>query len=144
MTIIELKSISDFSPIYPLIKQLNSELSESDFNDRLKKMLVQGYRCIAIVKNGQYLGVCGFWQGTRFWCGDFIDLDNLVVDERYRGKNIGKKLIKWVENLAINSGCSQIGLDSYVNKHDANRFYFHEGYIIKGYHFVKSLEKNCE
>lgn len=142
MKIIELKTSADFSPAYPLVIQTNPTLSKSDFNKRLKKMLAIGYRCIAMVENDEYLGICGFWVGTRFWCGDFIDLDNVVVDEKHRGKNIGKKLVAWVENLAEQQGCSQVGLDCYVTFNNAHRFYFREGYIIKGYHFIKPLEKD--
>lgn len=139
MKITELKNISDFASAYALVKQTNPKLSKAEFNKRLRKMLAIGYRCIAAVENGKYLGVCGFWQGTRFWCGDFIDLDNLVVDENHRGKNIGKKLVGWVENLAKELGCTLAGLDCYVTFDDAHRFYFREGYIIKGYHFIKTL-----
>ena len=141
MQVVELKAIADFAPAFRLIKQTNPTLSKREFNKRLKKMLPQGYRCIAMVENGQYLGICGFWTGTRFWCGDFIDLDNVVVDEKYRGKNIGKKLVAWVENIAKQLGCDQVGLDCYITFSDAHRFYFREGYIIKGYHFIKPLEK---
>lgn len=141
MPIIELKTTKDFAPAYRLVTQTNPTLSKADFNKRLKKMFAQGYRCIAMVENGQYLGICGFWQGTRFWCGDFIDLDNVVVDEKLRGKNIGKKLVAWVENLAKQTGCTQTGLDCYVSFDEAHRFYFREGYIIKGYHFIKPLPK---
>lgn len=141
MPIIELKTAGDFAPAYRLVAQTNPTLSKSEFNKRLKKMLTQGYRCIAYMENSEYLGICGFWQGTRFWCGDFIDLDNLVVDEKQRGRNIGKKLVAWVENLAKQAGCAQTGLDCYVTSDAACRFYFREGYIIKGYHFVKTIEK---
>ncbi len=141
MPIIELKTTKDFAPAYRLVKQMNPKLGKGEFNRRLKKMLGQGYRCIAYVESGQYLGICGFWQGTRFWCGDFIDLDNVVVDEKHRGRNIGKKLVVWVENLAKQAGCAQTGLDCYVTSDAAHRFYFREGYIIKGYHFIKPIEK---
>ena len=139
MPIIELKTPEEFAPAYPLIKQLNPTLSEEEFNRKLQKMLVQGYRCIAMVEDGEYQAVCGFWHGTRFWCGDFIDLDNFVVDEKLRGKNIGKQLIDWIENIAKELDCNQVGMDCLVISNGAHRFYFREGYIIKGYHFIKLL-----
>ena len=139
MPIIELKNSQDFAPAFRLIKQLNPEMTEKIFRNRLKKMLAQGYRCIAWVEKGDYLGLCGFWTGTRFWCGDFIDLDNVVVDEKARSRSIGKKLVAWVEKEAHRLGCTQVGLDCYTTSHFAHRFYFREGYIIKGYHFIKPL-----
>jgi GNAT superfamily N-acetyltransferase len=139
MSIIELKTPTDFTPAYPLIRQLNPAMSEEAFAACVLKMLPQGYRCIAWQEGSTYRGLCGFWQGTRFWCGDFIDLDNVVVDEQARGSGIGKKLLDWVEAEARRLGCQQLGLDCYTTSHDAHRFYFRQGYIIKGYHFIKPL-----
>ncbi len=139
MPIIELKTPADFAPAYTLLKQSNPTLTKVQFHSRLKKMLTQGYRCIAYAEKGTYIGLCGFWHGTRFWCGDFIDLDNVVVDEKMRSKKIGKKMIDWVEKEARRLQCDQLGLDCYVTHHGAHRFYLREGYIIKGYHFIKPL-----
>ncbi len=141
MKIIELKTLKDFAPAYPLVKQTNPTLEKKEFEARLKKMLKQGYRCIAMVNDREYLGICGFWWGTKIWCGDYIDLDNLVVDEKHRNKNIGKKLVAWIENEAKTLGCDQTSLDCYVSFYDTHRFYFREGYIIKGYHFIKPIQK---
>jgi len=139
MSIIELKTIDDFSPAFALIKQQNPNITKKIFAANLKKMLPQGYRCIAWKEKGAYLGVCGFWTGTRFWCGDFIDLDNVVVEEKARSRGIGKKLVAWAEKEARKMGCAQMGLDAYTTSHRAHGFYFREGYIIKGYHFIKPL-----
>lgn len=137
--IIELKTKNDFAPAYCLIAQLNPDMPQAVYEARVTKMLAQGYRCIAWVEEGTYLGLCGFWTGTRFWCGDFIDLDNVVVDEAIRSQGIGKQLLAWVEQEARRLGCQQLGLDAYTTSHFAHRFYFREGYIIKGYHFIKPL-----
>lgn len=139
MPIIELKTPADFAPAYRLIRQLNPTMTEAAFGAYVEKMLPQGYRCIAWQEEEKYLGLCGFWQGTRFWCGDFIDLDNVVVDEAARGRGVGKQMLDWIEAEARRLGCQQLGLDCYTTFHDAHRFYFREGYIIKGYHFIKPL-----
>jgi GNAT superfamily N-acetyltransferase len=139
MPIIELKTQADFAPALRLLKQLNPAMDKKKFDSRLKKMRPQGYRCIAYVRNGKYIGLCGFWHGTRFWCGDFIDLDNVVVDEKLRGEGIGKQLVDWVEKEASRLKCDQLGLDCYTTHHAAHRFYMREGFIIRGYHFTKSL-----
>jgi len=139
MPIIELKTPADFAPAFPLIKTQNPAMTRKLFTTRLKKMLPQGYRCIAYVEKGVYLGLCGFWQGTRFWCGDFVDLDNVVVNEKLRSRGIGKKMVDWVGKEAKRLKCIQVGLDCYTTSHKAHSFYFREGYIIKGYHFIKPL-----
>jgi GNAT superfamily N-acetyltransferase len=140
MTIIELTQDAEFMRIYPLLAQLNPTLTHLQFTQRLHTMRSQGYRCIAYADDaGEYVGICGFWYGTRFWCGDFIDIDNFVVREDIRAQGIGKQMLAWVEAEAARLGCDQMGLDCYVTHTLAHRFYFREGYIIKGYHFVKPL-----
>ena len=139
MRIIELNTATEFGKIYPLLKQVNPSLTKAQFTKRLKAMRAQGYRCIAAVENGKYLGISGFWTGTRFWCGKFIDYDNVIVDKSLRSTGIGRKLVAWIEKEARRLGCDMLGLDCYTTSHDAHRFYFREGFIIKGYHFTKSL-----
>lgn len=139
MSIIELKTKADFAPALRLVQQTNPQLTHKQFSERLKKMQKIGYRCIAYVEKGKMLGICGFWHGTRFWCGDFIDLDNVVVDEKVRGGGVGKKMVDWVEKEARRLKCDQLGLDCYVTYHAAHRFYVRENFIIKGYHFTKAL-----
>jgi GNAT superfamily N-acetyltransferase len=139
MQVIELKSTAEFLQGFPLIKQLNPSLTKPVFKHRLKAMRAQGYRCIAMIEKGQYIAISGFWHSTRFWCGDFIEMDNLVVKEGIRSKGIGKKLVNWIEKEAKRKGCDVINLNCYVSSYDAHRFYAREGFIIKGYHFMKSL-----
>lgn len=139
MPIIELKTIADFAPAYRLVRQSNPGLTQKEFQARLKKMLKIGYRCIAHIEKGEMMGLCGFWQGTRFWCGDFIDLDNVVVDAKMRGRGIGRRMMRWVEKEARRKKCDQLGLDSYITAKRAHRLYAREGYIKKGYHMVKPL-----
>ncbi|WP_235826627.1 GNAT family N-acetyltransferase [Acidithiobacillus ferridurans] len=44
--------------------------------------------------------MAGIWLGTRFWCGRYLDVDNVIVDPQYRGVGIGQQLMDWVENYA--------------------------------------------
>jgi GNAT superfamily N-acetyltransferase len=135
----ELSDIKEISSIYPLIKQLNPKLTKARFSELLRNMLSQGYRCIGAYNGEKLVGASGFWTGARFWCGDYVDLDNVVVDNSIRSKGIGKQMIAWVEREAKRLGCTQVGLDSYSVATHAHRFYFREGYGILGYHFVKKI-----
>ena len=139
MPIVELQTPADFAPALRLVRQTNPQITKAIFSARLKKMQKQGYRCIAYMQKGEMVGLCGFWHGTRFWCGDFIDLDNVVVDQKFRAKGIGKKMVAWVEAEALRLKCDQVGLDCYTTHHAAHRFYMAQNYIIKGYHFIKPL-----
>lgn len=133
-------SKEEMPSIFPFIKQLNPQMNEQSFKDLLGKMLTKGYRCAAAFdKEGTMRGVAGFWELCRFWCGPHIDIDNVVTDEAYRGKGIGKALIAWLEKWARSQGYSFAVLDSYSHNTDSHRFYYREGYIIRGFHFTKDL-----
>lgn len=126
--------------IFPFIKQLNKDMTEERFTALLGLMLEKGYRCAgAFDAEGKLVGISGFWELVRFWCGTHVDIDNVVTDENLRGQGIGKKLIDWIEDWARKQGYTFAVLDSYTHNSDSHRFYFREGYIIRGFHFTKDL-----
>lgn len=135
----EILHASEFLAMYKLVKLQNKDLARKEYSRLLAEMLPMGYRCVGAWQGKKLVGICGFWSGTRFWCGRFIDLDNVIVDSALRSKGIGKKLVAWVEKEAKRHKCKIVGLDCYVTAHDAHRFYFREGYISLGYHFIKKL-----
>lgn len=139
LTIKELLDKEEWLAMYPLIRQLNPDMCREQFELRLTSMLAQGYRCIGAYRGESMVGLAGFWIGTRLWCGQYIDIDNVVVDESERSSGVGKQMVAWVENAGKQLGCEIAVLDSYVVSHAAHRFYFREGYIIRGYHFTKAL-----
>jgi GNAT superfamily N-acetyltransferase len=130
---------AEIAGMYPLLTQLNPNMSEARFREALAEMLPRGYRCIGAFEAGVMIGVCGFTLGYRFWCGRQLDLDNFVIDAAARGKQVGQKMLRWLEALAAREQCHIIVLDSYATATDAHRFYHREGYTILGYHFVKKL-----
>lgn len=123
-----------------LTRQLNApHMSAEGFASHLARMLPQGYRCVGLWLNGTLVGITGFWIFTRFWCGTQMDLDNVIVDEAYRGQGFGKKLLAWLEQKALEEQVETIVLDSYSASDKAHRFYFDAGYFIKGFHFIKPV-----
>lgn len=140
ITIREL-SKDEIPGIWPLIQQLNPHMSETLFRQRLTRMIAEhGYRCAAAFDaSGKMLGLSGFWILCRIWNGLNVDIDNVVVDESARGLGVGKKLMDWIEAKARAEGCEMAVLDAFTHNSDAHRFYFREGYIVRGFHFTKNL-----
>jgi GNAT superfamily N-acetyltransferase len=135
----EILTADEWAALFPLIKQLNPEITKAKFKQYLSAMLPLGYRCIAAYRGGKMIGACGIWAGTRFWCGDYIEVDNLVVDRKQRNGGVGKLLMGWVEKEAKRRKCDLVMADSYTHNTASHRFYFRENYIIKGFCFVKEL-----
>jgi GNAT superfamily N-acetyltransferase len=64
-------------------------------------------------------------------------IENVVVDERERGRGYGEQLIAWLVDEARRAGCYKVALTSNKRRTDAHRFYArigfratHEGFRI--------------
>jgi len=123
----------------PLIQQLNPTLSLATLTQRLQDMITRGYQCAAAFRDGRCIGVAGIWFGTRFWCGRYVDIDNVIVDEAYRAQGVGQQLMDWIETYARQQGCEKAVLDAYVTNDRAHTFYFRNGYHVVGFHFSKNM-----
>ncbi len=135
----ELTDKADLPAMYPLVRQANPKMTRARFTKLLTSMREANYRCVGAYKGETLVGLAGFWVGWRFWCGKYIDIDNVVVDAKHRKSGIGKKLVGWVEKEARRLKCEIAVLDSYTHNYPSHRFYFREGYVILGYHFTKDL-----
>ncbi|MFE5318937.1 GNAT family N-acetyltransferase [Paenibacillus sp. NPDC056579] len=64
----------------------------------------------------------------------------VVVDSAFKRRGVGKRLMSFAEQLALDLGCTGTYLISgFGRKDEAHRFYLDLGYEITGYRFVKSL-----
>jgi GNAT superfamily N-acetyltransferase len=135
--------LSDFETMlqgFPLIRQLNPKMTIERYTTLLRAIVDQrNYFQIGYYDKDQLVGLTGVWIGTKVWCGKYLEVDNFVVDESYRGQGVGKKLLKWVEARAREEKCDMIGLDSYVTAEGAHRFYFANGFKIEGFHMTHRL-----
>ena len=127
----------EFPLILPLIERHNAKIPPEELHRRLKAMIPCGYHCIAAFEGERIVGVAGYWLGARFYCGEYMDVDNVVVDPDLRSKGVGAKMMDWLEAKARDRGCKVVVLDSYVTYAGAHRFYFRQGYEILGFHFHK-------
>ena len=87
----------------------------------------------------ELLGVAGFWVSRMFYCGRYLQVSNLIVNEKFRSNGIGKKILQYLEIIALKQQCIKIVLDSYTENKRSHSLYFGEGFYIRGFHFVKDL-----
>ncbi|MBR6033788.1 MAG: GNAT family N-acetyltransferase [Clostridia bacterium] len=57
-----------------------------------------------------------------------LDVDELVILERYRGKGLGKKLMDEAKRIAKENGCNRIELNCWLFNENALEMYEHIGY----------------
>ncbi len=135
----EIKSLAEMLQQFPLLKQLNPQLQKDDCKKMFPKMIKSGYRMIGAFDDKNCVGISGFWIGIKIWCGKYIEPDNVVIDKNYRSFGIGKMLMDWIAVEGKKLHCKVSVLDAYTNNNKSHRFYFREGYVIKGFHFYKEL-----
>lgn len=135
----EIKSKKDILSCFGLLKQLQPDLTQKKMSSCLSLMLPMGYRIFSIYQGKKIAGCSGIWTGAKFYCGKYMEIDNFVVDEKYRSKGVGKLFTDFIVQLAKKENCEVIMLDAYTTNHASHKFYLREGFVIKGYHFIKYL-----
>lgn len=138
-TIKELTTLAEMEERFSLVKQLNPKLEKDSYSEMLNAMLKNGYRMIAAFKENECVGVSGFWIATKIYSGKYVELDNVITDENYRSKGIGKLLSDWIIEEAKKQRCKVAMLDAYVENYKGHRFYFREGFTVRGFHFIKKI-----
>ncbi len=126
-------------PNYLLIKQLSPQLTEDQYTTLLGEMVPNNYFQAAAYEGDNCVAVSGYWICTKLYSGKYIEIDNFVVDHHHRGKNVGKLLLDWMLEEGRKNGCKTAMLDAYVENFRAHHFYYREGFIARGFHYLKAL-----
>ena len=124
-----------------LMQFLYPKLTLEKYKSYLEEMLLHNYTQVAVFDGDECLGITGCWFGIKLWSGKYLEIDNFIVHPEHRSKGIGKLLTDFVNQKALDLGCTNIVLDAYTNNFTAHRFYYNQGYGPKGFHFVKILNE---
>jgi len=135
------QTVDEMAAGWPVIRQMYTQMTFEYYLERLKQTQTFDYRQFAYLSDDSTcLGVVGLWLFPRIWCGLQADIDNFVVDQDSRSQGVGKHLIDHCIRYAKERGAAIATLDTFVDNPDSHRFYFREGFSIRGYHFVKPLQ----
>lgn len=78
-----------------------------------------------------------FTPSISFQGGKRATIESVRVDEKYRGRGIGKKLMLWAIKRAREENCFAVQLTTNAERADAHRFYENLGF--KGSHLGMKL-----
>ena len=138
--LIRIISDSEVFSIIPLLQKLgNYKVSEKLLKDRLQEMTQQNYECLGIFDEEKLIGTCGLWFQTRHYAGRRLEMDHVIIDDAYRSHGIGKMMVEYISDYAKKKSCNWIELNSYVHNFPSHKFFYNQGFVAKGYHFVKEL-----
>jgi GNAT superfamily N-acetyltransferase len=124
---------------FQAIKQLRPSLTKDEYLQRVAKQRTEGYRLAYIEVDSLVVCVAGFRILHNLAWGKFLYVDDLITDEKHRSRGYGKELVNWLRNEARTQGCSQLHLDSGIQRTDAHRFYSSEGLARTCFHFAENL-----
>jgi GNAT superfamily N-acetyltransferase len=134
-----LETMEEMLSHHALLQSFYPNMQPADYAEKLAAMLPNGYKQIGVFLGEKCVGIAGYWIMTRLYCGKYIDIDNVVVHPEFRSAGVGKVIMRWLEEFGKMANCRHAILDAYVENQKAHRFYFREGYFIRGYHFMKPL-----
>ncbi|GEQ87095.1 hypothetical protein ULMS_26030 [Patiriisocius marinistellae] len=131
---------SEILKIIPLLGVIGDhKVPEAILKERVLEMSIQNYECIAITYEEKLIGICGMWFQTRHYAGKSVEIDHVVIEENFRGKKIGDQLMQFIYGYAASKKCRWVELNTYVHNFPSHKFYYNQGFVAKGYHFVKEL-----
>lgn len=137
-----LTTIKEMLSQIEILKFLYPNMTSERYELFLTDMIPRDYKQVAIFENETCIGLSGFWFGTKLWTGKYIEIDNFVVHPEYRKKGIGKVLTKFIDEKAADLNCTCIVLDAFTGNFPAHQFYYNQGYVPRGFHFIKTIDEN--
>lgn len=137
-----LTTVSEMLSQIEIIKFLYPNMSLEKYESFLTDMIPRDYRQVVIFENDICVGLSGFWFGTKLWTGKYIEIDNFIVHPEYRKKGIGQLLTQFIDAKAKELNCTCVVLDAFTGNFDAHRFYYNQGYVPRGFHFIKTIDEN--
>lgn len=142
MTIALATATADIARCFAVMHQLRPHLVEAEFVARMRRMQAEGFH-LAFREDeaGAIRAVAGYRYQEKLFSGKNLYVDDLVTDTTQRSRGHGRALLAWLASEAQRHGCTQLELDSGVQRHDAHRFYLRERMHISAYHFVIALNQ---
>ena len=137
----ELTTIDEMLANIEVMRFLYPTFTVEKYESYLLEMIPHNYKQVAVFENEICVAVSGFWSGTKLWSGKYIEIDNFIVHPDHRSKGLGKMMTDYVDALAKKTGCTMIVLDAFTGNFTAHRFYYNQGYVPKGFHFLKILNE---
>jgi PhnO protein len=135
-------NLSDLIEIHKLIEELESKsfdfnLLSSVFHENFVNPNIH-YYVAEIDKN--IIGFMSLYESLPLHhCEKIIEINELIVSQRFRSQHIGKELIAFAKVFASENNCRQIELSSNMQRLRAHSFYLRNGFKRGHFKFVSKF-----
>lgn len=133
------RSDQEVQRCFGVMRQLRTHLEEADFLPTIRRLQGSGFQLAYLEDRGEVRAVAGFRFIDNLVSGRILYVDDLVTEESARSKGYGKAVLTWLVEQAKSMGCSELELDSGVQRFDAHRFYLANRMEISSHHFRLKL-----
>ncbi|NKB32403.1 MAG: GNAT family N-acetyltransferase [Pseudomonadales bacterium] len=126
----------DLIRIAPVLLELRTHFKdEAELIAQIKQQQQYGYNIAYVESDGDILCIAGFVIDLKLAWGKHIYVDDLVTTSKKRSSGAGKTIMDWLKQHCRDNKCTQLHLDSGVQRFAAHKFYLREGFIISSHHF---------
>lgn len=140
MTVREVKP-QDSEAILGLMRQMGTRyFEESSFEGLFFQVLSDpATELQAVVLNGEMVGFVSLRYHLALSHGLSVQIEELVVGERWRGQGIGSTLMGWLVKRAKDMNCRMIEVGCAYHRRQAHDFYKKHDFEDTGGRFQRSL-----
>ena len=130
MSIIYRKAeLNDIPKLNPLLAQLSDAMADPQkMAEKMKKIAKNEDNYLLVAENTENGDLCGSLIGVVFedicdTCKPILLVENVVTDEKYRGKGIGRGMFEAIEAWGKEKECHYCILVSSLQRTGAHKFY---------------------
>lgn len=117
-------NINDKETLAILCNQLGYEAKTEDISTRLDQINELKHQIVYVaVIDQQVVGWIHVYLCPLLISGKQAQLGGMVVDEKFRGQGIGKKLLIQAENWARSKNCQSMSIFTNINRSKTHHFY---------------------
>ena len=135
--------ISDFDRVYPLFEQLwpNKPINRAELQKVFERGVTSPTDVLLCAVSGEaIIGFSAYALVNNLWQEGMIAyIYAMVVDDKFRGRGIGTKLIEAVIRSSKEQGLKRVELDSGFPREKAHEFYMKLGFEKRAFLFSYPL-----
>lgn len=130
---------AEIAACFAVMHELRPMLAASEFVERVRRQMSEGYRLARLDAEGAVATVAGFRVNEKLHGGRTMYVDDLVTAAAARSCGHGHAMLGWLIARARAEGCTNFALDSGTHRTEAHAFYLRERLRITSFHFQLPL-----
>ena len=122
-------ALQDAEGVSGLSKQLGYDLSAPQTASQIQEILSSTDNCAFVgLDNGKIIGWVHAFKTIRIETKTFVEIGGLVIDENYRGKGVGKKLVSRIKQWCVEQEVRSLRVRCNTKRAEAHKFYLTLGF----------------